>query len=70
MEPSRRQSSRFGKILREDGLIALFNFKGIIPPMVTPFDEMGVIRYDAFERNIEKYVEAGIEGYLVLGSNG
>lgn len=38
--------------------------------MVTPFDERGAIRYDAFERNIEKYLEAGIEGYLVLGSNG
>jgi 4-hydroxy-2-oxoglutarate aldolase len=46
------------------------NFKGIIPPMVTPFDDTGAIRYDAFERNIEKYVEAGIVGYLVLGSNG
>jgi 4-hydroxy-2-oxoglutarate aldolase len=48
----------------------LFNFKGIIPPMVTPFDESGAVRYDCFEKNIEKYVEAGIEGYLVLGSNG
>jgi 4-hydroxy-2-oxoglutarate aldolase len=48
----------------------LFNLKGIIPPMVTPFDEAGAIRYNAFERNIEKYLEAGIEGYLVLGSNG
>jgi len=38
--------------------------------MVTPFDETGAIRYDAFERNIDKYLEAGIEGYLVLGSNG
>jgi 4-hydroxy-2-oxoglutarate aldolase len=38
--------------------------------MVTPFDETGTIRYDAFERNVEKYAEAGIEGYLVLGSNG
>src|ERR1043165_447476 len=38
--------------------------------MVTPFDETGAIRYDAFERNIENYVTAGIEGYLVLGSNG
>jgi 4-hydroxy-2-oxoglutarate aldolase len=38
--------------------------------MVTPFDETGTIRYDAFERNFEKYIEAGIEGYLVLGSNG
>jgi len=38
--------------------------------MVTPFDETGAIRYDAFGRNIEEYVKAGIEGYLVLGSNG
>jgi len=38
--------------------------------MVTPFDETGSIRYDSFDRNIEKYLEAGIEGYLVLGSNG
>ena len=38
--------------------------------MVTPFDEGGSIRYDAFERNIDKYLDAGIEGYLVLGSNG
>src|SRR5438105_11972454 len=38
--------------------------------MVTPFDETGTIRYDAFERNIERYLKAGIEGYLVLGSNG
>src|SRR5207253_10691402 len=38
--------------------------------MVTPFDEAGAIRYDAFERNFEKYQKAGIEGYLVLGSTG
>src|SRR5947207_15310192 len=38
--------------------------------MVTPFDESGVVRYESFERNIDKYLEAGIEGYLVLGSNG
>jgi len=48
----------------------LFNFKGIIPPMVTPFDADGAIRYDFFARNIERYIEAGIEGFLVLGSNG
>jgi 4-hydroxy-2-oxoglutarate aldolase len=48
----------------------LFNFKGIIPPMVTPFDESGAVRYDFFERNIDKYLEAGLEGFLVLGSNG
>jgi 4-hydroxy-2-oxoglutarate aldolase len=48
----------------------LLNLKGIIPPMITPFDETGAIRYDSFERNIDKYLEVGIDGYLVLGSNG
>jgi 4-hydroxy-2-oxoglutarate aldolase len=48
----------------------LFDLKSIIPPMVAPFDEAGAVRYDAFERNFEKYLKAGIEGYLVLGSNG
>src|SRR6516162_782583 len=43
--------------------------KAIMPPLVTPFDENKAVRYDAFERNIDKYLEAGIEGYLVLGSN-
>jgi 4-hydroxy-2-oxoglutarate aldolase len=38
--------------------------------MVTPFDDSGAIRYDSFERNIDKYIEAGIEGFLVAGSNG
>src|SRR3989441_5488460 len=38
--------------------------------MVTPFDETGMVRYDAFERNMDRYLEAGIEGYLVIGSNG
>ncbi len=48
----------------------MFDFKGIIPPMVTPFDDAGAIRYDWFEENIGKYLEAGIEGFLVIGSNG
>ena len=38
--------------------------------MVTPFDDDGAVNYPSFERNIEKYIEAGIEGYLVVGSTG
>src|SRR5438128_6221328 len=38
--------------------------------MVTPFDETGMVRYDAFERNVEEYLKAGLEGYLVVGSTG
>ena len=48
----------------------MFDLKGMIPPMVTPFDESGAVRYSDFERNIDRYLEAGIDGYLVLGSNG
>jgi len=48
----------------------LFDLKGIIPPLVTPFDEAGAIRYDAFDRNIDNYLEAGIDGFLVAGSTG
>ena len=48
----------------------MFELKGIIPPMVTPFDENGDVVYADFESNVERYLEAGITGYLVLGSNG
>jgi 4-hydroxy-tetrahydrodipicolinate synthase len=48
----------------------LFDLKGIIPPLVTPFDQAGAIRYDSFERNIDKYLETGIDGFLVVGSTG
>jgi len=48
----------------------MLNLKGMVPPLVTPFDEAGAIRYAAFERNFDLYLAAGIQGYLVLGSNG
>ena len=48
----------------------MFDLKGIIPPLVTPFDQAGAIRYDSFERNIDKYLEIGIDGFLVAGSTG
>ena len=48
----------------------MFDLKGIVPPVVTPFNESGEVVYADFEANFAKYLEAGIEGYLVLGSNG
>ena len=48
----------------------MLDLKGIVPPLVTPFDAQGSVRYDAFEGNFDKYFEAGIQGFLVLGSNG
>ncbi len=48
----------------------MFDLKGVIPPLVTPFGESGAVRYQDFESNLDKYLESGIEGFLVLGSNG
>lgn len=48
----------------------MFDLKGIIPPLVTPFDETGAVRYDYFEQNFEKYLRAGVQGCLVVGSSG
>lgn len=44
--------------------------QGIIPPLVTPFREDGVLDLPAFEANLERYAEHDLGGYLVLGSNG
>ncbi len=42
---------------------------GIFPPMLTPFKENGDVDYNAFVRNIEKWNDEPLGGYLVLGSN-
>jgi len=43
--------------------------KGVIPPMITPFKEDGAVDYDKHARNMEKWNENKLAGYLVLGSN-
>jgi 4-hydroxy-2-oxoglutarate aldolase len=43
---------------------------GILPPITTPFDETGELDLDALERNLERYGEAGLGGYVAFGSNG
>ena len=45
------------------------SFKGVIPPMITPFNKNGDINYEAFVFNIERWNETNLAGYLVLGSN-
>lgn len=49
--------------------MAFINIKGVIPPMITPFDENDKVDYGKFIRNIERWNEYGLAGYLVLGSN-
>ncbi|MCR4441992.1 MAG: dihydrodipicolinate synthase family protein [Peptococcaceae bacterium] len=48
-----------------DGL----RIKGVIPPMLTPFKENGDVDYEKHARNMERWNEANLCGYLVLGSN-
>lgn len=43
--------------------------KGVIPPMITPFDGRGEIDQRAFIHNLEKWNADKLAGYLVIGSN-
>jgi len=43
---------------------------GIIPPIVTPFDEEEEIDEDAFRREIQYHLESGVHGISVAGSTG
>lgn len=43
--------------------------KGVIPPMITPFKSNGDVDYEMFVRNIERWNQDELCGYLVLGSN-
>lgn len=44
--------------------------RGILPPLTTPFDVKGRIYFEGLRRNVKRYNEAGLAGYVALGSNG
>jgi 4-hydroxy-2-oxoglutarate aldolase len=44
--------------------------KGVIPPVITPFNADGEVNYGAYERNMERWEKENLGGYVVLGSNG
>src|SRR3712207_9385291 len=45
-------------------------FSGLMPAMVTPFDERGEVDLTATEAVVERFVEAGVDGISPLGSTG
>lgn len=45
-------------------------FSGLMPAMVTPFDERGEVDLQATETVVERFVEAGVDGISALGSTG
>src|SRR5215218_8540540 len=45
-------------------------FSGLMPAMVTPFDERGEVDLQAAEAVVERFIEAGVSGISPLGSTG
>ncbi len=48
----------------------MIDFKGVFPPVVTPFTVNGAFDTKALKFNLEKYVETDLAGILVSGSFG
>ncbi|GAA1797492.1 dihydrodipicolinate synthase family protein [Agromyces neolithicus] len=46
------------------------DFRGVIPPVLTPLDESGAFDEAAFERLVDRLITAGVHGLFVLGSSG
>ncbi|MEP7198742.1 MAG: dihydrodipicolinate synthase family protein [Chloroflexota bacterium] len=46
------------------------NLNGIFPACVTPFDADGDVAPQKFAANVARWEQAGLHGYLVLGSTG
>lgn len=48
----------------------MMKINGVIPPIVTPFDENGEVALDKLKENLQKWNQTDLSGYLVIGSNG
>lgn len=44
--------------------------RGVVPPLVTPFEADGTLDLPAFESNLDALAAHDLAGFLVLGSNG
>ena len=59
-----------GRALCRDRMEVKEMFEGLMPAMVTPFDERGEVDLEATEAVVERFVEAGVDGISPLGSTG
>jgi 4-hydroxy-2-oxoglutarate aldolase len=46
------------------------NFKGILVPVITPFNRHGDVDFGCFRENLRRYAGSGLAGILVAGSTG
>ncbi len=49
--------------------MSFIKIKGVIPPMITPFDENDMVDYEKHIYNMKRWNQYDLAGYLVLGSN-
>ncbi|MBR5259246.1 MAG: dihydrodipicolinate synthase family protein [Eggerthellaceae bacterium] len=45
-------------------------FRGVIPPVVIPLSEKKTLDLEAFDRSINRMIDAGVDGLFFLGSSG
>jgi 4-hydroxy-2-oxoglutarate aldolase len=48
----------------------MLRLNGVFPPVPTAFDAEGNLALDQFQQNIHRLCDAGVDGVLLLGSNG
>lgn len=48
----------------------MLSLAGVFPPVPTAFDENGNLALDRYQENIRRLCDAGVDGVLLLGSNG
>jgi 4-hydroxy-2-oxoglutarate aldolase len=46
------------------------SMRGVLPPITTPFDIEGNLDEGALRANLARWLETGLHGFVVLGSNG
>lgn len=44
--------------------------RGVLPPVATPFDDEGNVSTEHLAANLTRYLETGLHGFVILGSNG
>ncbi|APT92244.1 glucose dehydrogenase [Corynebacterium phocae] len=44
-------------------------FHGVIPPVLTPFNSDGTLDTDSLRKQVERLIEAGVDGLFALGSS-
>jgi hypothetical protein len=68
VEQARAVVAAYLRSVREGNTVR--KFSGIIPPLVTLFDDRGAVDEAATRRHVDRLLEAGVHGLLALGTTG